>query len=63
VSRLAHKVAHFGSMYGCKFCSMKNSEQIREAAEGQNDVAAAGMAEMAEKFRDGRRMISVPEAG
>jgi len=50
-------------MYGCKFCSMKNSEQIREAAEGQNDVAAAGMAEMAEKFRDGRRMISVPEAG
>ena len=44
----AHKVAHFCSMCGPKFCSMKISHDIREAAR-----AEAGMAEMAEKYRDG----------
>ncbi|MBI1239359.1 MAG: phosphomethylpyrimidine synthase ThiC [Alphaproteobacteria bacterium] len=41
----AHKVAHFCSMCGPKFCSMKISHDIRA------DARAAGMAEMSEKFR------------
>jgi len=52
----AHKTAHFCSMCGPKFCSMKISQDIRDAARAQNDVeqnavADAGMAQMAEKFR------------
>ena len=47
----AHKTAHFCSMCGPKFCSMKISQDIREAAQAQNEAADAGMAEMAEKFR------------
>lgn len=43
----AHKVAHFCSMCGPKFCSMRISHDIR------NEARAAGMAAMAEKFRDG----------
>ena len=48
-------------MCGPKFCSMKISQEIRETARGQNDVAdltvvphsaQAGMAEMSERFRD-----------
>ncbi len=42
----AHKVAHFCSMCGPKFCSMKISHDIR--AEAQKE----GMAAMAEKFRE-----------
>ena len=37
-------------MCGPKFCSMKISQDIRDAAQAQNDVDA-GMAEMAQKFR------------
>lgn len=44
----AHKVAHFCSMCGPKFCSMKISHDIRAEAEKQD-----GMARMAEKFREG----------
>jgi phosphomethylpyrimidine synthase len=55
----AHKTAHFCSMCGPKFCSMKISQDIRDAANAQNDVAAAGMAEMAEKFRHGGGEIYV----
>ncbi|PZX50021.1 phosphomethylpyrimidine synthase [Cereibacter changlensis] len=44
----AHKLAHFCSMCGPKFCSMKISHDIRDAAR-----AEAGMAEMAGKYRDG----------
>ncbi|MBL6429813.1 MAG: phosphomethylpyrimidine synthase ThiC [Maritimibacter sp.] len=43
----AHKVAHFCSMCGPKFCSMRISHDIR--AEAQKN----GMARMAEKFREG----------
>ncbi|WP_370276531.1 phosphomethylpyrimidine synthase ThiC [Roseovarius indicus] len=43
----AHKVAHFCSMCGPKFCSMRISHDIR--AEAQKD----GKARMAEKFREG----------
>jgi len=55
----AHKTAHFCSMCGPKFCSMKISQDIRDAANAQNDVATAGMAEMAEKFRTGGGEIYV----
>lgn len=43
----AHKVAHFCSMCGPKFCSMRISHDIR--AEAQKE----GMAAMAEKFKQG----------
>ena len=43
----AHKLAHFCSMCGPKFCSMRISHDIR--AEAQKE----GMAKMAEKFRAG----------
>ena len=41
----AHKAAHFCSMCGPKFCSMKITQDIR-------DMAAKGMDEMSEKFRE-----------
>ncbi|MBU3029219.1 phosphomethylpyrimidine synthase ThiC [Paracoccus marinaquae] len=43
----AHKVAHFCSMCGPKFCSMKISHDIRAEAR------AKGMEEMADKYREG----------
>uniref|UniRef100_UPI0037847895 phosphomethylpyrimidine synthase ThiC n=1 Tax=Phenylobacterium sp. TaxID=1871053 RepID=UPI0037847895 len=55
----AFKTAHFCSMCGPKFCSMKISQDIREAARQQNEVDA-GMAQMAAKFRDGGGEILVP---
>jgi phosphomethylpyrimidine synthase len=61
----AHKTAHFCSMCGPKFCSMKISQDIRDAARGQNDAGAslteaeAGMAEMSAKFRAGGGAIEV----
>ncbi len=56
----AHKVAHFCSMCGPKFCSMKITQDVRDyaASLGDNekaalglDVAQKGMDEMSEKFR------------
>lgn len=61
----AHKTAHFCSMCGPKFCSMKISQDIRDAAKAQNDAGAsltdaeAGMAEMSAKFRAGGGEIEV----
>jgi len=61
----AHKTAHFCSMCGPKFCSMKISQDIRDAARVQNDAggslaeAEAGMAAMSEKFRAGGGEIEV----
>ncbi|MBO0903865.1 phosphomethylpyrimidine synthase ThiC [Jiella sonneratiae] len=48
----AHKVAHFCSMCGPKFCSMKISHDIRASAQ---DLGARkeGMAAMAQKYRAG----------
>ena len=43
------KVAHFCSMCGPKFCSMKISHEVRDFAEAEKQK---GMAEMAEKFRE-----------
>jgi len=58
----AHKVAHFCSMCGPKFCSMKITQDVRDyaASLGDNEKAALGldktaaekgMAEMSEKFK------------
>jgi phosphomethylpyrimidine synthase len=61
----AHKVAHFCSMCGPKFCSMKITQDVRDYAATLNDreaesaagatgtsVREAGMAEMSKKFLD-----------
>lgn len=45
----AHKVAHFCSMCGPKFCSMEISQQVRDYAAGLE--AEKGMAEKSEEFR------------
>jgi phosphomethylpyrimidine synthase len=42
----AHKTAHFCSMCGPKFCSMKITQEVR-------DYALRGMADMAASFREG----------
>jgi len=62
----AHKTAHFCSMCGPKFCSMKISHDIRKDAAAQNDAggslraeAEAGMAEMSAKFRAGGGVVEV----
>ena len=56
------KSAHFCSMCGPKFCSMKITQEVREFAAKQNapietfaaaEEAEQGMAEMAEKYREG----------
>jgi phosphomethylpyrimidine synthase len=52
----AHKVAHFCSMCGPKFCSMEITQQVRDYAAKLNEspemAAKAGMAEMSEKFKE-----------
>ena len=47
------KTAHFCSMCGPKFCSMKITQEIRDAAE-------SGMAEMSQKFRESGGEIYQP---
>jgi phosphomethylpyrimidine synthase len=51
-----HKVAHFCSMCGPKFCSMRISHEVREEARAQ------GMREMSEKFRAAGSELYVPAA-
>ena len=52
------KVAHFCSMCGPKFCSMKISHEIRDlAAEGGDSTIETGMAEKADEFRKGGSQI------
>ena len=52
----AHKSAHFCSMCGPHFCSMKITQDVRDyAAEhglSESDALAAGMAEKSAEFRD-----------
>jgi phosphomethylpyrimidine synthase len=52
----AHKVAHFCSMCGPKFCSMEITQQVRDYAAKLNapieEAKAEGMAEMSEKFKE-----------
>ncbi|MDB5372107.1 MAG: phosphomethylpyrimidine synthase ThiC [Belnapia sp.] len=47
------KLAHFCSMCGPKFCSMKISQEVRAAAQ-------QGMAEMSDRFRDNGGAIYLP---
>jgi phosphomethylpyrimidine synthase len=60
------KVAHFCSMCGPKFCSMKITQDIRDyaAERGLDSVEAveAGLAEKAEEFRETGGEIYVAEA-
>ncbi|MDA8250894.1 MAG: phosphomethylpyrimidine synthase ThiC [Rhodospirillales bacterium] len=53
----AHKVAHFCSMCGPKFCSMKITQDIRADAERM-----AGMQQMSETFRAKGSALYLPEA-
>jgi len=55
----AHKVAHFCSMCGPKFCSMKITQDVRDYAARLNDQQQ-GMAAMAEKFRELGNEVYVP---
>jgi len=56
----AHKVAHFCSMCGPKFCSMKITQDVRDYADGLSDnekkdlaeMSEKGMAEMSTKFKE-----------
>ncbi len=54
----AHKVAHFCSMCGPKFCSMQITRDLREEAAA---IAARGMAEKAEEFLEKGAEIYVRE--
>jgi phosphomethylpyrimidine synthase len=53
------KVAHFCSMCGPKFCSMKITQDVRDYAAKLNEKAE-GMEEMSKKFRAGGDRIYVP---
>ena len=56
----AHKVAHFCSMCGPKFCSMKITQDVRDYADGLSDnekkdlerLSVEGMKEMSEKYKE-----------
>ena len=70
------KTAHFCSMCGPKFCSMKITQEVREFArlqeqsspareqqvENAEEDAEAGMAEMSRRFHDEGGEIYVPAA-
>jgi phosphomethylpyrimidine synthase len=52
----AHKVAHFCSMCGPRFCSMKITQEVRDYAAshgvGEREALTEGMAQKAREFRD-----------
>jgi phosphomethylpyrimidine synthase len=54
------KTAHFCSMCGPKFCSMKITQEVRDFAKAQE--AERGMLEMSEKFREQGSELYVPAA-
>jgi len=65
------KTAHFCSMCGPKFCSMKITQEVREFAAKQNapvatfvaaEEAEAGMADMSERFREKGGEMYLPAA-
>ncbi|HRF09435.1 MAG TPA: phosphomethylpyrimidine synthase ThiC [Xanthobacteraceae bacterium] len=56
----AHKVAHFCSMCGPKFCSMKITQDVRDYAATLNDQQV-GMAQMSEKFKALGEQVYVAE--
>ncbi|WP_375403781.1 phosphomethylpyrimidine synthase ThiC, partial [uncultured Sphingomonas sp.] len=65
------KTAHFCSMCGPKFCSMKITQEVRDFAAKQNagvetflaaEDAEAGMAGMSERFRESGGEVYLPAA-
>jgi phosphomethylpyrimidine synthase len=64
------KTAHFCSMCGPKFCSMKITQEVRDFAKAEEakagalsaSAAEAGMAEMSKRFHDEGGEIYVPAA-
>ncbi len=54
------KVAHFCSMCGPKFCSMKITQEVREYAAKQEEEIAAGMAAKSAEFRAAGSEIYIP---
>ena len=62
----ASKVAHFCSMCGPKFCSMKITQEVREFAAKQgvaeSEAVALGMAEKSAQFKAGGGEIYIPIA-
>jgi len=62
------KVAHFCSMCGPKFCSMKISQEVRDAARGSNDTLSAdeirrALERKAVEFREHGSEIYLPTSG
>ena len=51
----AHKVAHFCSMCGPKFCSMKITAEVRDYAAGMSDNEKADLERQAKEAEDGMR--------
>lgn len=49
----AHKVAHFCSMCGPKFCSMKITAEVRDYADGLSDNEKADLQRQADEARQG----------
>ncbi len=62
----AAKGAHFCSMCGPHFCSMKITQDVRDYAASQgiapDDALTAGLREKADAFRDGGQALYVPDA-
>jgi phosphomethylpyrimidine synthase len=62
----AAKGAHFCSMCGPHFCSMKITQDVRDYAAAQglaaDEALDAGLREKADAFRDGGRELYVPDA-
>jgi phosphomethylpyrimidine synthase len=63
----AAKTAHFCSMCGPRFCSMKITQELREYARAQGmgveEAAAEGMSEKSEAFeKGGHDIYAAPEA-
>jgi phosphomethylpyrimidine synthase len=60
----AAKVAHFCSMCGPKFCSMKITQEVRAFAQTQGlseqQALAQGMSEMSTQFKEGGGQLYIP---
>ncbi len=54
----AHKVAHFCSMCGPKFCSMKITAEVRDYAAGMTDNEKADLEKQAKEAEEGMKAKS-----
>ncbi|MEW9305923.1 phosphomethylpyrimidine synthase ThiC [Labrys neptuniae] len=55
-----HKVAHFCSMCGPKFCSMKITQDLRDEVRAMEEAARQGMAEKSREFLEQGGALYVP---